>query len=166
MYGVVHGVEVLLLGHAGQTHFVLAGAALGVHALVEVGLGVPDHLADQFGELRGVLGLFPCVTLVCLGDLGIPFAVGLAAHRKVHAHLGALAHKVVLETFPKLLAGALAITNDMLGHKFEVALLLHDLDEFLLANFTHRALVGCLGAFVNVTAYGTTPFLCHNRNNV
>ena len=69
---------------------------------------------------------------------------------------------MILETFPKLLAGALAITNDMLGHKFEVALLLHDLDEFLLANFTHRALVGCLGAFVNVTAYGTTPFLCHN----
>ena len=52
MYGIVHGVEVLLLGHAGQAHFVLAGAALGVHALVEVGLGVPDHLTDQFGELR------------------------------------------------------------------------------------------------------------------
>jgi nitrogen fixation negative regulator NifL len=25
-----------------------------------------------------------------------------------------------------------------------------------------KALVGCLGTFVNVTAYGTTPFLCHN----
>ena len=33
MYGVVHGVEVLLLGHACQAHLVLAGAALGVHAL-------------------------------------------------------------------------------------------------------------------------------------
>ena len=40
--------------------------------------------------------------------------------------------------------------------------LLDDLDELLLAYLAHRALVGCLGTFVNVTAYGTTPFLCHN----
>ena len=76
VHGIVYGVEVLLLGHAGQTHLVFARAALGVHALFEVGLGVPYHFADQLGELRSVLGLFPCVTLVSLGDFGITLAVG------------------------------------------------------------------------------------------
>ena len=166
MYGVVHGVEVLLLGHAGQAHFVLAGAALGVHALVEVGLGVPDHLADQFGELRGVLGLLPGVTFVSLGDLGITLAVGLTAHRQIHAHLGALAHEMILETFPKFLAGALAVADLVYRHEIQVAFGLNEFYELLLAYLAHRALVGCLGTFVNVTAYGTTPFLCHNRNNV
>ena len=74
VHGVVYGVEVLLLGQTRQAHLVLAGAALGVHALLEVGLGVPDDLADQLGELRGVLGLLPCVALVSLGNLGITLA--------------------------------------------------------------------------------------------
>ena len=166
MHGIVYGVEVLLLGHAGQTHLVFARAALGVHALFEVSLGVPYHFADQLGELRSVLGLFPCVTLVSLGDFGITLAVGLTAHGQIHAHLGAFAHEVVLQALPEFLAGALAVADNVLGHEFEVTLLFDDFDEFLFAYLTHRALLRCLRTFVDVTAYGTTPFLCHNRSNV
>ena len=109
-----------------------------------------------------MLGLLPCITLVGLGDLGIALAIGLTAHRQVHAHLGALAHEVVLETLPELLAGALAVTDLVLGNEIEVALLLYNLYELILADFAHRALLGCLGTFMNVPAYGTTPFLCHS----
>ena len=162
VYGIVHGVEVLLLGQASQAHLVLAGTALGVHALVEVGLRVPNHLADQLGELRGVLGLLPGVTLVGLGDLGIALTVGLTAHGQVHAHLGALAHEVVLQTLPELLAGALAVTDLVNGDEIEVALLFDNFHELVFACLAERALLGSLGTFVNVPAYGTTPFLCHN----
>ena len=163
VHRIVHGVEVLLLGHARQTHLVFAGAALGIHAFVEVGLGVPDHLADQFGEFRSVLGFLPRIALVSLGDLGIALAVGLTAHSQIHAHLGALAHEVILQAFPQLLAGALAVADHVLRNEFEPFALLHDLDELILAHFAHRALLGCLGTFVDVPADGTTPFLCcHN----
>ena len=92
----------------------------------------------------------------------IALAVGLTAHRQVHAHLGALAHKVILQSFPQLLARALAVAELVDGHEVEVALLLHHFDEFLLADLAHRALLGSLRTFMNVPAYGTTPFLCHN----
>ncbi len=108
-----------------------------------------------------MLGLLPCVALVGLGDLGIALTVGLTAHSQVHAHLGALAHEVVLQTLPQLLVGALAVADLMNGHEIEVVLL-DDLDELVLTYLAHRALLGCLGTFVNVPAYGTTPFLLHN----
>ena len=161
VHGVVYGVQVLLLGQTGQTHLVLAGTALGVHALVEVGLGVPNHLADQLGELRSVLGLLPGVALVGLGNLGIALAVGLTAHGQIHTHLGTFAHEVILQTLPEFLVGALAVTDLVNGHEIE-AVLLDDLDELVLAYLAHGALLGCLGTFVNVPAYGTTPFLLHS----
>ena len=63
VYGIVHGVQVLLLGQTRQTHLVLAGAALGIHTFEQVGLGVPNDVADQFGKLRSVLGLLPGIAL-------------------------------------------------------------------------------------------------------
>ena len=86
----------------------------------------------------------------------------MTAHGQVHAHLGALAHEVVLQTLPELLAGALAVADLMNGNEIQIAFLLYDLYELILANLAHRALLGCLGSFVNVPAYGTTPFLCHS----
>ena len=113
-----------------------------------------------------MLGLLPGVTLVSLGDLGITLAVGLTAHRQVHAHLGALAHEVILETLPQFGAGTLAVADLVNRHEIEVAPGLYQFDEFFLAYLAHRALIGCLGTFVDVPANGTTPFLCHNTLNV
>ena len=73
--GIVDGVEVALFGHAGDAHLVLAGAAFSDHALVEVGLGIPNHVAQQFGELGTVLGLFKSIALEGLGDFGIALAI-------------------------------------------------------------------------------------------
>ena len=81
------GVEVLLLGIAGDAHLVFASASLSVHALLKVGLGVPHHITEQLGELSGVFGLFPSITFESLSDFRIAFAVGLTAHRQIHAHL-------------------------------------------------------------------------------
>ena len=109
-----------------------------------------------------MLGLFPGVALVSLGDLGIALAIGLTAHGQIHAHLGALAHEVVLQTLPELLAGALAVTDLVLGYELHLRVRLNNLYELVLTCLAHRALLGSLGTFVNVPAYGTTPFLCHN----
>ncbi len=163
VHRVVYGVEVLLLGQAGQTHLVFAGTGLGVHALVEVGLGVPYDLTEQFGEFRSVLGLLPCVALVGLGDLGITLAIGLTAHCQVHADLGALAHEVVLEALQQFGTRLPAVADLVLGNEFEAFALLDDFYELVFAYLAHRALLGCLGTFVDVTANGTTPFLsCHS----
>ena len=98
--GVVNGVEVLLLRHAGQAHLVLAGAALGIHTFEQVGLGVPNDVADQFGKLRSVLGLLPGIALESLGDFGVALTIRLTSHRQVLSHLGTFAHEVVVQTFP------------------------------------------------------------------
>ena len=161
VHGVVDGVEVQLLGALGDAGLVLTGAALGVHTLLEVGLRVPYHIAEQFGELRSVLGLFPGIALEGLGYFGITLAVGLAAHGQIHAHLGALAHEVVVEVFDHFLVAALGHADFVLGHEGETALL----GEFLElggGNAAHGALFGCVVAFVNVTANGADEFLFHD----
>ena len=100
VYGIVHGVQVLLLGQTRQTHLVLAGAALGIHTFEQVGLGVPNDVADQFGKLRSVLGLLPGIALESLGDFGVALTIRLTSHRQVLSHLGTFAHEVVVQTFP------------------------------------------------------------------
>ena len=56
--GVVDGVQVQLLGLLGQVELALGRAALGLHPHFQVLLGgVGEHLAQQLGELGGVLGL-------------------------------------------------------------------------------------------------------------
>ena len=164
VYGVVHGVQVLLLGQTRQTHLVLAGAALGIHTFEQVGLGIPNDVADQFGELRSVLGLLPGIALESLGDFGVTLAIRLTSHRQVLSHLGTFAHKVIVQTFPQLLAGAFAVAELMLRHEIQTTGLLLDLYELLLAYFAHRALIGCLGTFVDISTNGTTPFLSHNSS--
>ena len=69
--GVVDSVEVELLGTLGDAGLVLAGTGLSVHTLLQVGLGVPNHVAEEFGKLAGVLGLFPSVALESLSDFGV-----------------------------------------------------------------------------------------------
>ena len=163
VYRVVYSVQVLLLGDLCQVHLTLASTALGVHTLVEVGLCIPNHLTDQLGELGSVLSLLPSVALEGLGDLGITLAVSLTAHSQVHTNLGALAHEVVLQTLPQLGIRTLTVTQLMLGHEVQSAIL-DNLDELVGTNLAQRALLGCLVTLMNVTAYGTTEFLYHSFN--
>ena len=109
------GVEIQRLGPFGDEELAFAGAFLGLVTFLEVGLGVPDHFADELGELCGMLGLFPCVALEGFGDLGVAFSIGLAAHRQVHAHFGAFAGEVFLEARPDLRVTAFGNAQDMLG---------------------------------------------------
>ena len=125
--GVVDGIEVALLGHAGDAHLVFAGAALGNHALVKVGLGVPNHVAKQFGKAGAVLGLFKSITLESLGDFGVAFAVGLAAHGQIHADFGSLTHEMGVQVLNHVLAGAFGDADDMLGDEIQGSRLVNDL---------------------------------------
>ena len=50
VYGVVDGVEVELLCAGCDAHLVGACSGLGVHALFEVGLCVPNDVAEELGE--------------------------------------------------------------------------------------------------------------------
>jgi hypothetical protein len=143
-------------------HLAIASTVLSIHSLVEIGLGIPNNLTDELRKLCCVLCLLPSIALESLSDLGITLTVSLTAHCKVHTHLGALAHKVILQTLPKLLIRAFAITQLVLGNEIELATIFYYLYELICANFAQRTLLGCLSALVNVTTYGTTEFLCHS----
>ena len=125
--GVVYGVKVLLLSELCKTELILASAALSVHTLEEVGLGVPNYLTEELCELSSVLCLLPSVALVSLSDLWITLAVCLTAHSKVHTYLCTLTHKVVLKTLKELCISALAITEDVLCYELKVTALLLNL---------------------------------------
>ena len=162
--GVVDGVKVLGLGELGDAELVLACAGLGCHALLEVGLGVPNDLAQELGELGGVLGLLKCVALEGLGYLGISLTVGLAGHGQIHADLGAFALEVCLESGKDFGVNALGDTDDVLGGIGYFLVFLEFL-ELLGGLFTLRTFLGGRVALMYVTAHGADPFLCHNDNN-
>ena len=75
--GVVDGIESGSLGVLGNTELVLAGSGLSGSTLLEVGLGVPNALAEQLGKAAGVVGLFESIALESLCNFGIALAVGL-----------------------------------------------------------------------------------------
>ena len=163
--GVMDGVKVLRLGEFGDAELVLAGACLGGHAFLKVGLGVPYDLTQQFGELGGMLGLLKGVALEGLGNLGITLTVGLARHGKIHAHLRAFALEVCLESGEDFGVNALGNTDDVLGGIGYFLVLLEFL-ELLGGLFTLRTFLrGCV-TLVYITAHGTDPFFSHNSQLV
>jgi hypothetical protein len=111
-----------------------------------------------------VLCLLPSITLESLGDLGITLAISLAAHRQIHTNLGALTHKVILQTLDNLFVNTLSNANHVLVNKLKIAFLLYELNELICANLAKGALLGSCITFVNITAYGTFPFL-HSCNS-
>ena len=129
MHGVVDGVEVLFLGVLGDTHLVGVGTGLGVHTLLKVGLRIPYHVAEKFGEFGCMFSLFPCVTLESLGDLGIALAVSLTGHGQIHAYLGAFTVEVGVEVLDHLLVGTLGYAYGMLRNELKSCLFIH-LSEF------------------------------------
>ena len=81
VHGVVDGVEVQSLGLLGELELAGGGAVFGFHADAEVlGGGGGDDLAQQLGELGGVLGLFERGGLPVFGDLRVTFAGGGAGN--------------------------------------------------------------------------------------
>ena len=68
MYRIVNRIQVQLFGQCSDTLLVLACAALGLHTGLDIGLRVPDDLAQQLGELGGMFGFLPCITLESLGN--------------------------------------------------------------------------------------------------
>ena len=150
--GVVDGVVAELLGAGGDGELAFAGAGFGFVALLEVRLGVPDDLAEEFGDAGGVVGLLEGVALERVGDLGVALALRLAAHREVHAHFGAFAGEVVLETGPDLRIAALGDAEDVLVGPLGLIGLFLYLHELFGLRMAYGALGGRILAFMDITA--------------
>ena len=62
----------------------LGSAVLGLYAHLQVLLGgVGDHLAQQLGELGGMLGLFIGSLLPVQADFGVALTMGHAGHSQM-----------------------------------------------------------------------------------
>ena len=156
--GVVDGIEVSGLGTLGEISLTGGGAILGLNAHLEVLLGGVGHdLAQELGELGGVLGLLMSCLLVIKTNLGITLAMGDTGHGQVHTDLGALALKVGTQVVDDVLGHALlGNAHDVLGSPGKAALIL--LQEAGTGNAALGALkiLGQLVAVVlfNITANG------------
>ena len=84
---IVDCIKVLLLCKSSDSLLILASALLSKHPLLYVCLCVPDALSEKLCKLSCVLGLFPSISLECLGNFRISLSVSLTAHCKVHSHL-------------------------------------------------------------------------------
>ncbi len=69
--GIVNGIQSQLFGTGSDPFLIFAGAAFGFHPGFHIGLGIPNHFTQQFGKLRRMFCLLPCVTLERLGNFGI-----------------------------------------------------------------------------------------------
>ena len=157
--GVMDGVQVELLGELGQVGLAGGGAVLGLNTHLEVLLGgVGDDLAEELGELGGVLGLLPGGLLPVEAYLGIALAVGDAGHGQVHADLGALAVEIHAQALEDLLGSALGDADNVLSGPSHLAFLLLELGSGGLAL---GAELGRGVALVNITTYAADP-LCHD----
>ena len=160
MHGVVDGIQAELLGLLGQVGLALGGAVFSFHADAQVFLGAGgNHLAQQLGELRGVLGFLKRGGLPVFGDLRIAFPGSGAAHGQVHADFGAFAFEVGAQAGLDLFRNVLGDADHMLGRPGHFAFLF---DEFGTGNLAHRALFRRFGSFMNIPAYGTYPLhICY-----
>ena len=162
MNSVVNGVQSQLLGFLCDGHLACASAFLSKHALFHVGLGVPYHLAQQFGESRCVVGLFESVTLECFCDFGITLAVRLASHSQIHTYLTAFTIEVIVKTLENELVGAfLCDSNYVFCHEVQTFVLFYFL-ELVAWNFALWTSLRGSVALVYIPANRAYPFLCHN----
>ena len=158
--GVVDSIEVKSLCTLCNAELVGTCTRLSHHALLKVGLSVPNNVAKKLCKLSSVLSLFPSIALESLSNLGLTLAVGLARHSKIHTHLSALTVEVSVKVLNHFLVAALCNTYLMLAFKSDAAVLNNFL-ELACRNLTLRAEFGSCITFVNVTTYCTNKFLCH-----
>ena len=176
MDGVMDGVQAVLLGTGGQVKLALGGAELAVNTPCQIVLGGGLHvglqiLAQDLGELGGMLGFLVGGLLPVQADLGVALPVGNAGHAQVHTHLAALALEVghqLLKDVLLVFLGDVGVVLHGLGVDAVLMLggqlaFLHDL-ELGAVNAAHGALeaFGDELAFVDITANGAHKFL-HNR---
>ena len=161
------GVQIVLLGQLGQLELTGSSTVLGVHAHLQILLGaVGDDLAQQLGELGGVLGFFQTCLLPVQADLGIALTMSHTGHGQIHTHLGALALEVGAQTVDDLLADFLGhVVAEHLADAYHMLgsprLLLGLQGELLTGNMAHRALSGGNITFMNITTNRADPLL-HN----
>ena len=156
VHGVVDGIEAGGLGTLGKIGLAGGGAVLGLNAHLEVLLGGVGHdLAQELGELGGVLGLLVGSLLPVQADLGIALAMSDASHGQVHTDLRALALKVGAQVGNDVLRDTLHLgdAHDVLGGPLELALLL--LQETRTGNAALGALK-ILGQLVAVELFHIT----------
>ena len=77
MYGVVNGIQIEFFGAFGNLEFAFASTGFRHHAFLQIGLGVPDHFAEQFGKLGAVFSLFHGILTESGSNLGIALTVSL-----------------------------------------------------------------------------------------
>ena len=165
MNRVMNCIEVELLGQRCDTFFVLAGSGFGIHTFENIGLGVPNDFAQQFGEFGCMFSLFPCIAFECICNFGITFTIGLTAHCQIHTNFGALSHKVILQTLKNLGINTFGNAYNMFVNKLQIAFLFYDLYEFVSTYLTHRTLCGRSITLMYVSANSTSP-LFHSCNPV
>ena len=115
--GIVDCVETGSLGVLGNAELVLASTSFSSGTLLQIGLGVPNALAQQLSETAGVVCLLEGIALESLSNLRIALAVCLTSHSQIHTNLTTLTVEVVAQVVNHLLANALglAIANTMNG---------------------------------------------------
>ena len=129
MYGVVDGVIAELLCPLGNLELALASACLSGISLLEVGLGVPNHLTEELCELGSVLCLLESISLECVCNLWIALALCLTAHGQIHSNFGALTVEVVVKTLENLRVLYLSVTEPVLASPLWSAFLFFDFNE-------------------------------------
>lgn len=149
-------VQLFCLGSDGK--FALAGAAFSLDSLLEVGLGVPNHVTEKFSKLGSVLSLLKCISLECLSDFRISFAVSLTAHGQVHADLAAFTGEIRLQTFVDLSVATFGNTDNVLASPSLGSIFL-DFYEFVSFCVANRTLCRWVLAFINIAANEASEFL-------
>ena len=157
---VVDGVIAQFLGFGGNCQLALAGTGFRHHSLVQVGLGVPDNLSEELGELGCVLSLLESVALEGIGNFRVSLALRLAAHCQVHSNLGAFSVKVVTQALHYFLVFYYTVLEVVLTGPVEAVV--HYFNEFFFLCAALGTELGRVLSFIYVTANETSEFLFHN----
>ena len=136
-------------------------SALAPDSLFEVGLGVPNAFAKEFGKFRSVFGFLKCVTLEGFSDFGVTFAVGLAGHGEVHTYFAAFAVEVCGEVGYHFVVATFCHADFVFGDKFECVAFVKFF-EFACRCAAKGTFFRCVFAFMYVAAYCADEFLLHD----
>ena len=154
--GIVDRIQIQCLGTLCEIHLAGSCAVLSLDTNGQVLLGGSGYaLTQQLGKLGSVLSLLPGSGLVVLAYLRIALTEGCSCHSQVHTYFGALALEVGTQICLDVLRHILGNADHMLGSPGHFALCL--LDELICRCLTYGALLRCLIALVNITAYRTYP---------
>ena len=97
MNRVVDGIKAGSLGILGNAELILACTSLSSSTLLQVGLGIPNALAQELSKTTGMVGLLKSITLESLSNLGIALTIGLTSHCQIHTNLTTLTIEMVAQ---------------------------------------------------------------------